>query len=94
MVMKVSITFISQDIFLLIEGQKVMGILSNKFIGYKLVSNIKETIQIVKEQLVQKSQIKIENKLARLFPVYMRGHFPMRWNNLFRCIMVVIQSIE
>ena len=39
-----------------------MEILSNKFIGYKLVWNIKETIQIVKEQLVQKSQIKIENK--------------------------------
>ena len=56
MVMKVSITFISQapvlqkvdsaiqrlnnrgqDIFSLTEGQKVMGILSNKFIGYKLV---------------------------------------------------------
>ena len=48
--------------FSLIEGQKVMEILSNKFIGYKLVWNIKETIQIVKEQLVQKSQIKIENK--------------------------------
>ena len=37
MVTKVSITFVSQDIFSLIEGQKVMGILSNKFIGYKLV---------------------------------------------------------
>lgn len=36
-VMKVSITFISQDIFSLIEGQKVMGILSNRFIGYILV---------------------------------------------------------